>query len=300
MKSKKFRHKLEYFLVLFIKIFLNLFPYRTGIFFGSLIGEITYLIVPKRKKITLQNLSRCFKDKDQKNLKKIARSTYRNIGKSLTEYILFPKLNKKKILNLVEIQGEELFDSALKEKKGAVLVTGHFGSWELMGAALRQKGYPIDFLVGEQHNLLVDNLMNRHREMMGIGIIKMGVATRGVIKALRKNRFIAMLSDQDAGRDGTIVNFFGYPASTPRGPAAFCLKTDAPMIMGFIIRLDNKKQKIIFQKIEKEEKTGDKEKDINRLTQAYTSLLEDYVKKYPDHWYWLHRRWKSTMPKWRN
>ncbi len=294
MKSKKFRHRLEYFLVLFIRFFLNLFPYRTGIFFGSLIGEITYLIVPKRKKITLQNLSRCFKDLDQKNLKKIARSTYRNIGKSLTEYILFPKLNKKKILNLVEIQGEELFDSALKEKKGAVLVTGHFGSWELMGAALRQKGYPIDFLVGEQHNLLVDNLMNRHREMMGIGIIKMGVATRGVIKALRKNRFIAMLSDQDAGRDGTIVNFFGYPASTPRGPAAFCLKTDAPMIMGFIIRLNNKKQKIIFQKIEKEEKTGDKEKDINRLTQAYTSLLEDYVKKYPDHWYWLHRRWKST------
>lgn len=297
MKSKKFRHKLEYFLVLFIRFFLNLFPYRTGIFFGSLIGEIAYLIIPKRKKITLQNLSRCFRDKDQKNLKKIARSTYRNIGKSLTEYILFPKLNKKKILNLVEIQGEELFDSALKEKKGAVLVTGHFGSWELMGAALRQKGYPIDFLVGEQHNLLVDNLMNRHREMMGIGIIKMGVATRGVIKALRKNRFIAMLSDQDAGRDGTIVNFFGYPASTPRGPAAFCLKTDAPMIMGFIIRLDNKKQKIILQKIEKEEKTGDKEKDINRLTQAYTSLLEDYVKKYPDHWYWLHRRWKSTVGK---
>lgn len=295
MKSKKFRHRLEYFLVLFIRFFLNLFPYRTGIFFGSLIGEITYLLIPKRKKITLQNLSRCFKDLDQKNLKKIARSTYRNIGKSLTEYILFPKLNKKKILNLVEIQGEELFDSALKEKKGAVLVTGHFGSWELMGAALRQRGYPIDFLVGEQHNLLVDNLMNRHREMMGIGIIKMGVATRGVIKALRKNRFIAMLSDQDAGRDGTIVNFFGYPASTPRGPAAFCLKTDAPMIMGFIIRLDNKKQKIIFQKIEKEEKTGDKEKDINRLTQAYTSLLEDYVKKYPDHWYWLHRRWKSTI-----
>lgn len=297
MKSKKFRHRLEYFLILFIRFFLNLFPYRTSVFFGSLIGEITYLIIPKRKKVTLQNLSRCFKDKDQKNLKKIARSTYRNIGKSLTEYILFPKLNKKKILNLIEIQGEELFDSALKEKKGAVLVTGHFGSWELMGAALRQKGHPIDFLVGEQHNLLVDNLMNQHREMMGIGIIKMGAATRGVIKALRQNRFIAMLSDQDAGRDGTIVNFFGYPASTPKGPAAFSLKTDAPMIMGFIIRLDNKKQKIILQKIEKEEKTGDREKDINRLTQAYTKVLEDYIKKYPDHWYWLHRRWKSTVRK---
>ncbi|KPL01624.1 MAG: hypothetical protein AMJ90_07370 [candidate division Zixibacteria bacterium SM23_73_2] len=294
MSGKKFRYKLEYLLVLSLRFFLNLLPYRTSVFLGSLIGDITYILIPKRKKITLRNLSRCFKNKDKKSLKKIARSAYRNIGKSLAEYILFPKLNKERISELVEIRGQEHLDYALKNKKGAVMVSGHFGSWELMGAALRQRDYPVDFLVGEQHNLMVDNLMNRHREMMGIGIIKMGAATRGVIKALRQNRLIAMLSDQDAGRDGTVISFFGYPASTPKGPAAFSLKTGSPMIMGFMIRENNGKQKVIIRKIETGEKTDDREKDINRLTQAYTSLLEEYVKKYPDHWYWLHRRWKST------
>jgi KDO2-lipid IV(A) lauroyltransferase len=208
---------------------------------------------------------------------------------------MFPVLKNDKLDGLVEFEGLENIDRALSEKKGAVMIAGHFGSWELMGAATRQKGYPIDFLVGEQHNLLVDDMMNEYRQLMGIGIIKMGVATRGVIKALRNNRFVAMLSDQDAGRDGTMVSFFGYPASTPKGPAAFALKTDAQIIMGFIIRQDNKKQRIIFEKPIHIQKSEDKEEDIKNLTQAYTSLLEDYIRKYPDHWFWPHRRWKSTL-----
>ena len=245
----------------------------------------------------MENLKRSFPDKDGKELKEIAKRAYRNIAKSLTEYMLFPKLDKARILDLVEFEGLEVFDSALQEGKGAVLVTGHFGSWELMGAAISQKGYPIDFLVGEQHNRLVDNLMNKHRMMMGIGIIKMGAAAKGVIKALKENRFVAMLSDQDAGKDGTIVDFLGFPASTPKGPAAFSLKTNAPMIMGFILRRNGKRQKIILERVEPIEKTSDKEEDIKRLTQAYTSVLEKYIRAYPDHWYWLHRRWKSTLRK---
>ncbi|HBZ00685.1 MAG TPA: lipid A biosynthesis acyltransferase, partial [candidate division Zixibacteria bacterium] len=105
--------------------------------------------------------------------------------------------------------------------KGAVLVTGHFGSWELMGAYVAQHGWPIDYLVGEQHNLKVNKLMNDHRTMFGIGLIELGVAARGVIKAVREGRMVAMLSDQDAGSDGVIVEFLGRPASTPKGPAAF-------------------------------------------------------------------------------
>jgi KDO2-lipid IV(A) lauroyltransferase len=130
---------------------------------------------------------------------------------------------------------------------------------------------------------------------MGIGIIKMGVATRGVIKALRNNRFVAMLSDQDAGTDGAVVDFFGYPASTPKGPAAFALKTGAPVIMAFIIRKNNGKQRVILEEPIYIQESSNKEEDIRKLTQAYTSLLEDYVRKYPDHWFWPHRRWKSTV-----
>jgi Kdo2-lipid IVA lauroyltransferase/acyltransferase len=295
--KKKIQHRLEFWLVLSLGFVLRLYPYRVSLFFANIIGDILFLLGRKRRKITLENLKRSFPDKDKKELKQIAKRAYRNIAKSLTEYMLFPKLDKGRILRLVEFEGLEVFDSALQEGKGAVLVTGHFGSWELMGAATSQKGYPIDFLVGEQHNRLVDNLMNEHRMMMGIGIIKMGAAAKGVIKALKENRFVAMLSDQDAGKDGTIVDFLGFPASTPKGPAAFSLKTNAPMIMGFIIRTNGKRQKIILESVEPIEKTSNKEEDIKRLTQAYTSVLEKYIRMHPDHWYWLHRRWKSTLRK---
>jgi len=292
---KKIQHRLESWLVLSLGFVLRLFPYRVSLCFAGIIGDSFFLLGRERRKISLENLKRSFPDKDGKELKQIAKRAYRNIAKSLTEYMLFPKLDKARILDLVEFEGLEVFDSALQEGKGAVLVTGHFGSWELMGAAISQKGYPIDFLVGEQHNRLVDNLMNKHRMMMGIGIIKMGAAAKGVIKALKENRFVAMLSDQDAGKDGTIVDFLGFPASTPKGPAAFSLKTNAPMIMGFILRRNGKRQKIILERVEPIEKTSDKGEDIKRLTQAYTSVLEKYIRAYPDHWYWLHRRWKSTL-----
>jgi hypothetical protein len=103
--------------------------------------------------------------------------------------------------NFLSVEGEDNFRSIKDSGKGAVLVTGHFGSWELMGAYLSRRGWPIDYLVGEQHNLLVNKLMNDHRRIFNIGLIEMGVAARGVIKAVKQGRMVCMLSDQDAGSD---------------------------------------------------------------------------------------------------
>jgi KDO2-lipid IV(A) lauroyltransferase len=295
MNGPKKKHKFEYGVTYLSGAFLRILPYRLALSFGSFLGFLAFDLFRVRRKVTLINLKNSLGDqKNVKELKKIGRRAYKNIGKSMVEYSLFPSLNKKKISKLVEFEGAENFDEALKGGKGAIVVAGHFGSWELMGAATRQRGYPVDFLVGEQHNILVDDLMNDYRKSMGIGIIKMGAAAKGVIKALKNNRFVAMLSDQDAGNDGTVVNFFGRPASTPKGPAAFALKMNAPIILGFIIRENKKKQKIIIEKPIFIEKSGNKEDDIRKLTQTYTSILEHYIRKHPDHWFWPHRRWKST------
>lgn len=291
---RRIRHRIEYLLTRGLGTVFQILPYQASICIGSFLGDLAFSLIGVRRKVTLENLKKAFgKEYNEKEIKKIARESYRNIGRGFVEYAMFPVL-KKRLDKLVEFEGLENFEQALKKRRGAVVVAGHFGSWELMGAATSQKGYPIDFLVGEQHNILVDNLMNRYRQLMGIGIIKMGVATRGVIKALRNNRFVAMLSDQDAGKDGTIVNFFGYPASTPKGPAAFALKTSAPIIMAFIIRQNNKRQRIILTEPIYIQKSKNKDEDIKNLTQAYTSILEDFIRKYPDHWFWPHRRWKST------
>jgi len=295
MTTPKTKHKVEYWITYLLGTILRILPYRLALSFGSFLGFLAFDVFRIRRKVTLINLKNSLGDQKNVNeLKKIGRDAYRNIGRSLVEYSLFPSLNKERISRMVEFEGAENFDEALRGGRGAIVVAGHFGSWELMGAATCQKGYPVDFLVGEQHNILVDNLMNDYRKSMGIGIIKMGAAAKGVIKALKNNRFVAMLSDQDAGNDGTVVDFFNRPASTPKGPAAFALKTNAPIIMGFIIRKNNRRQKIIIEKPLFIEKSKNKEDDIRNLTQAYTTVLEEYVRRYPDHWFWPHRRWKST------
>jgi KDO2-lipid IV(A) lauroyltransferase len=289
------KYRIEYWITYLIGAFARMLPYRFALALGSFLGWLAFDVVRIRRRVTILNLRNSLGEgKSEKELIRIGRRAYRNFAKSMVEYALFPSLNKEKIFRMAEFEGIEHFDEALKRGKGAIVVAGHFGSWELMGAATSQKGYPVDFLVGEQHNLLVDNLMNDYRRSVGIGIIKMGAASKGVIRALKNNRFVAMLSDQDAGNDGTVVGFFNRPASTPKGPAAFALKMDAPIIMAFIIRESNKKQKILIEKPIFGEKTSDKEDDIRNLTQAYTRMLEDYVRKYPDHWFWPHRRWKST------
>lgn len=291
---KKIRYNLEYAAVKTVLVIINLLPYRIALLIGDFMGIIGFSILGIRRKVTLDNLKKSFGDKySDKEYAKIGSRAYRNIAKSMIEYGLFPSLKKRGLSQFLTIEGIEHFQKIKDEGRGAVMVTGHFGSWELMGAYLAESGWPIDYLVGEQHNLMVNNLMNDYRRIYGIGLIEMGVAARGVIKALRAGRMVAMLSDQDAGSDGAIVEFLGRPASTPKGPAAFSIKTGAPLICGYIVR-EGKRQKIMIEPTIDLKPTGNKDEDIRLLTQAYTSILEKYVREYPDHWFWPHRRWKST------
>lgn len=292
--TTKTRYKIEYGAVLSLIFLLNIFPYRAAMLFGDFIGFLAFSIFRVRRKVTLDNLRNSFGDDyTEREYRKIAAASYRYIARGFIEYGLFPKLSKKDLSKYLSVEGEGNFRAIKDSGKGAVLVTGHFGSWELMGAYLSRRGWPIDYLVGEQHNLLVNKLMNDHRRIFDIGLIEMGVAARGVIKAVRQGRMVCMLSDQDAGSDGVIVNFLGRPASTPKGPAAFAIKTGSPLACGFIVR-EGARQKIILTPPIEFSSSGNKEIDIKNLTQGYTSLIEKYVRQYPDHWFWPHRRWKST------
>ena len=291
---KKIRYRLEYIAVRTVILIINILPYGIALKLGDLIAFLGFCVFRIRRKVTLDNLRNSFKDRfTPGEYVGIGFRAYRNFARSMIEYGMFPKLKRKGLSNLVTMEGEENFRKALDGGHGAVLITGHFGSWELMGASLAERGWPIDYLVGEQHNHLVNDLMNRHRQIFGIGLIELGVAAKGVFRAVRNGRMVAMLSDQDAGSDGVIVDFFGRPASTPKGPAAFALKTGAPQICGFIIR-EGLRQRVILEKDIGYKPSGNKKEDIRGLTQAYTSLLEKYIREYPDHWFWPHRRWKST------
>jgi KDO2-lipid IV(A) lauroyltransferase len=291
-----FLHPLEYLLTIALVRLLQVLPHETALRFGDFLGRFSFSFVRLRRRVVLENLRGTFPEKNESEILTIARDTYRNFAMSLVEYARLPVTSDEEMRERITVQGLESLDNALARSKGAVLVTGHFGSWELMGASLRALGYPVNFLVGEQRNKAVDNLMNQLRRSRGIGIIKMGVSMRKVLKALKRNQFVAMLSDQDAGSHGIFVDFLGRAASTPFGPASFALRTNACLISGFIMREDPSHHRVILEEPILPVPSGDKEKDLAQFTQAYTRLLEKYVRERPDHWLWLHRRWKTRPP----
>lgn len=290
---KIIRHRVEYHVLMGFILFIWLIPLEAVHVISDLLGQFVWSVLRVRRKVVLSNLRLAFPDKTQQELKQIALRAYQNFAKMVFEYSRFPLLKKETVFSDWEVDGIEHIEWALKRGKGAVLVAGHFGNWEYMGAYLAQLGYPVSFLVGKQHNKLVDNMMNRNREIMGIRIIHMGIAVRGVIKTLRNNGFVALLSDQDARRQGIFVQFFGKPASTHQGPAIFALKTEAPIIFGSAVRLPRGRHKVIVERLCFDHLDGITPENIREVTQAYTNLLENKIREYPDHWFWMHRRWKT-------
>jgi len=187
-------------------------------------------------------------------------------------------------------------DAALAEGRGVIVVTGHFGSWELLGASTAAQGIPVDFIVGEQTNSLVDGFINGLRESAGIGIIPKGITVRGVFKSLRKNRVAAILSDQDARGAGIFVDFFGIPSSTYPGAAQFAQKTGCPMIFCSIVRRGDETHDARFLPAMHADPGADRDSEVRRLTAAFTKELESAIRKDPDHYFWAHRRWKTKPP----
>jgi len=291
-RSLKFR--IEYILTLFLSLIARIVPYKVSLKIADVLGDIFNYVLKKRREVTLDNLRRSFPDMSEKKINKICRDVYRNASRTIMDFARLPAFTGESILELVHVHDIHLIKEAHQEGKGILIVAGHFGSWEVMGITFPHLGFPTSFLVGEQKNRAVDSLINNYRAHHNVEIIRMGVAARGVIKALKANRCVAFLSDQDAGKDGVIVDFFGRKASTPGGAAIFALKTGAPFIMAFPVRSEKGDIDLYLERIDCSDLPEEKERAIKEITQRYTSVLEKYVRKYPDHWFWMHRRWKST------
>jgi len=295
---KPVMHRIEYALVLALSVLARLLPWSAAVWLGGALGDVVWSLLRYRRDVALGNLSAVFgASKTDAEREAIAREAYKNVGRTFLEYLRFRTMTRGEIERMVEIDGLEHIDAVLAEGRGGVLVTAHYGSWELFGIALAHLGYPVNFLVGKQHNRLVDRLINEHRVKMGIGTIQVGVSARDILRVLRKNEFICILSDQDARRHGVFVNFLGRPASTPQGPAAFALKTGSPIVTAFITRTRGAHHRARFFPPIHVASTGRDREDIVRITQAYTDQLTEVVMARPDHWFWPHRRWKTQPVK---
>jgi len=298
---RRFKHWLEYQGVRFLCFLAHRLPYSWILALGAALGKFTFSILRIRRRVALENLSQAFPEKSTAELKQVARRSYENFGMMMLEYLRLPKLSESELHQRISFsmpKEHNPYEQALALGKGAICMTGHFGNWEYMGA-LVALNYPMVYLYQEQNNPYVDALIRDIRTRMRMPTIPRGAALRGILKALREKKFVAILADQDAGSNGLFVNFLGRPASTGRGPAAFVLKTAAPIVFCAAVRQPGGRHRVEAELVtfdfSQNGAVPSEEEKLRLITEAWTKVLEKYIRQYPDHWFWMHRRWKTKQ-----
>jgi len=289
-----FKHRLEYAALYLVFLMGRFVPRKGFVRLGAWVGRISFDWIRVRRDITLNNLRRAFGDEmTEDEITNLGRKSYEALGRALLEFCSLWNMNSDEVDAAVDVEGLEIIREAVKEK-GCMLVTGHYGSWELFGAAISVKGVPVTYLVKDLKNPYVARIQDRLRERGGIQYVKDGpVVARGVMRAIRDKRLVGILPDQDARRHGVFVDFLGTPASTYRGPAFFAYRNNVPIIAAFIRRLPSGDHRAkVFPPIYPDPSRPEEE-EIHRLTQAYTDIMSEWIRAYPEEYFWVHRRWKS-------
>lgn len=290
--------KLEYFFFLLARGFVLLLPLRSVQLLGASIGYISYYLISVRRRVALENLAVAFPEKNPRERIRIAKGAFRNYGIALFEFLWFPKMNDKVIRDLVSSPDMEKLRIAAESagKRGLVLLSGHFGNWELIAFSVaRIIGHPFTIIVQTQSNEFVDAVINRNRCLLGNRVVPMGISVREILLTLRRGEIVAIAPDQSGPKEGVYVDFFGRMTASHQGPAAFSLKMGAEMIYAFLIRQPDGRYVGEVIEVSRADLPDQPEEAIVELTQRHTAILEHYIRRYPDHWQWMHRRWKHTL-----
>ena len=299
MKRKLYRRPL-YFLFRGLAFILSLLSISVGYRIADGLGVAAFGLLGRERRKTLTHLEIAFgKEKSQKEIRKIGRGVFQNLARNLIELIHFPKIHASNIDQFVTLRGREKLDAVLKKGKGAVLLISHLGNWELLVATLHLKGYGGKIAARRLRDENFDRLINRLRREKGMEcekgmeVVYRGESPRKLLQSLRENQFLGILADQDVESvSGVFVDFFGKPAYTPIAPVQFAMAAHCPIIPCFIIRENGHHTLTVEDPIEMV-KTGDKQKDLVDNTRRWSALTESYIRRYPDQWVWMHRRWKT-------
>ena len=287
-------HLLEYFAFSLLGSFVRLWPLRNVQKMGATLGETVYAI-GFRKRITQKNLRNAFPEKNSHELNALARASYRSIGTALFEFLWFPCLTAERVREISRIENPHVVRELHARGKGIILLTAHFGNWELLAQGMHvELGLPISIIVKPQSNPLVDARINRWRTRWGNKVVPMGIAVREILRTLNEQGVVGVVADQSAPKESTAVDFFGRKAPTYEGPAVFSLKTGAPLMIGFAVRQADGTYRSHFEEIPSADLSGFTEGNILELTRRHVAVTEQYIRQYPDHWMWMHKRWKHV------
>ena len=278
----------------FISLVTFSFASRLGRWFGTLVFGMA---AGERRK-TLNSIRTAFpKDFSDAQVEKLALSVWRNLGRNLFEFVQWISMPREKVVSqVVRIRGWEHLEKAIARGKGIFVVTGHLGNWELLGAYMTSR-HPMAAVAQKLYDPRFDQMITWLRsDKLKAQMIKRGLALRGILEALKQNKIVYALLDQDTGNDGVFVPFFGRPAWTQSGVARIAQKTGAALVTAFVVRGPDGQFELHMEREIQITNTGDKEKDVVETVRRYTEVIESYVKAYPDQWMWMHQRWKTRPP----
>ena len=289
------RNWVEYLSALLILKSLGALPRRVAIFIGEVIARIAYHLHGRLRKTADRNLKMAMPELGAEERPAIIKGVFRNMGRLLGEFSQFPKLTPENISQTVVYDGLDNYIMAADKGRGVLLLTGHAGAWELCAFAHGMYGHPLGFLARPLDNPLLDRLINGYRALSGNRAIDKNRSVKSVLETLRRGGDIGLLIDVNVlGDQGVFVEFFGIPACTTTGLAVFALRSDAPVIPGFLIWDEKlKKHRLRFDPEIPLTRTGDFKEEVFLNTARFTRVIEEYARRHPDQWLWVHRRWRT-------
>jgi KDO2-lipid IV(A) lauroyltransferase len=292
------RQRLEYAAAWpFIKT-LGILPRPLARAAGIALAWLVYLLHVRLRQVGMRNLAMAFPEKSEAERRRILRGEFVSLGRQLVEVCRFPKYTLENLSEVVVFEDFDNFERARARGKGTLLFAGHFGGWELSSFAISMRGHWMHVIMRGMDNEYLGRLILRYRTMHGNKAVDKDEFVRGLLSAMKAGEVVGMLMDTNmTPPQGIFVNFFGIPACTASGLARIALRTDAAVVPTFTI-WDAKlgKYRLRFDPAVELVRTGDLEADIKANTQKFTSIIESYVREYPEQWLWVHRRWKTRPP----
>lgn len=265
-----------------IQIFCSVIKPSLRSIIGKLVGALFFYIFKKRKKLAYSQLKQSFPNKNNKELLKILKKTHSHFGQMFLDALCIEKIIKNEKIKIIN---EKTLLKLKSNKEGFILLTGHFGNWEIIPAWMSKNNFNIKTVTQNQKNKGAQLFFNNLRKKNGFNPVSIHYSSHKMINFLKKGNTLILASDQDAGKKGEFINFFGRAASTPRGASVFYEKTKCKVVVAFCIR---KKFNYCIEFI-----IIEPSKKYTSIMHQFTELLEQRIKKKPHQYLWFHRRWKT-------